>query len=108
MSPASIRIQLPPTLCKQSLIDSLQAFLEYPDYFGNNWDAVWDVLDEWLAQHPQPHCVVLDGRAVESAEPQAWRLYLAVLTQASTAWPHFSYQLEHCDPIANMATPPTP
>lgn len=43
-APRHVRIQAPPG--KQALLEVLAAALQFPDYFGVNWDALYDCLTD--------------------------------------------------------------
>ncbi len=41
-----------PSIDRESLLAALGTTLEFPDYYGQNWDAAWDCLSElcWPAE----------------------------------------------------------
>jgi len=51
---------------KAALIGELDRQLKLPDHFGQNWDALADVLEDrdWLGKH---------GRAIVLSHASAWR-----------------------------------
>jgi RNAse (barnase) inhibitor barstar len=51
---------------KEALFDELYKCLEFPDYFGSNWDAVWECVRDlsWLPDGP----VLLKHRDVPMAD----------------------------------------
>src|SRR3954470_18045970 len=57
--------------------------LHFPDYFGHNWDAVYDCLTDltWL---PGAGCVVVLDRFERLAidQPEQWEIGLKVLREA--------------------------
>ena len=61
--------------------------LRLPDYFGHNWDALYDCLTDpsWL---PGSGCVILyDGfGGLARAKPEQWRVGLKVLREACAFW----------------------
>ena len=61
-------------LSKQDLMEALSAALEFPDYFGGNWDALEEVLRDlgWL--EAKGHVVVIEsGEDAVEARPRADR-----------------------------------
>lgn len=61
--------------------------LRFPDYFGHNWDAVYDCLTDlnWLAA--AGYVLVLDGfDHLARSEPGQWDIGLKVLREACAFW----------------------
>ena len=61
--------------------------LRFPDYFGRNWDAVYDCLTDlnWLPA--AGYVVVLDGfDHLAMNEPGQWDIGLKVLREACAFW----------------------
>ena len=74
---------------KQALLDELSAALQFPSYFGNNWDACADCLRDlsWL-DHSGGIAVVFtdaDRLLIDAGEP-AFKTLLAVLTETAKHW----------------------
>ena len=66
---------------------SLPCTLRFPDYFGNNWDAVYDCLTDlnWLPA--AGYVLVLDGiDQFATDEPEQWDVALKVLRDACAFW----------------------
>ena len=61
--------------------------LHFPDYFGHNWDAVYDCLTDlnWLPA--AGYVLVLDGfDQFATDEPEQWKIALKVLRDACAFW----------------------
>ena len=61
--------------------------LRFPDYFGHNWDAVYDCLTDpsWLPA--AGYVLVLDGfDQFATDEPEQWSIALKVLREACAFW----------------------
>ena len=61
--------------------------LHFPDYFGHNWDAVFDCLTDlnWLPA--AGYVLVLDGfDHLARSEPGQWDIGLKVLREACAFW----------------------
>jgi RNAse (barnase) inhibitor barstar len=61
--------------------------LRFPDYFGHNWDAVYDCLTDlnWLPA--TGYALVVDGfDHLATNEPQQWNIGLKVLREACAFW----------------------
>lgn len=84
---ASLPVDLNLARNKDSLLDALAAALRFPDWFGQNWDALDDCLADlsWL---PAVGYVVLleRGEGLRSADPQSYSAALAIFADASRAW----------------------
>jgi RNAse (barnase) inhibitor barstar len=61
--------------------------LRFPDYFGHNWDAVYDCLTDFNWLPAAGYGIVLDGYgALATAQPEQWQIALKVLGEASAFW----------------------
>ena len=82
---AAIRVRLPAHLnSKAALLKSLAEYLKFPDYFGNNWDALEECIRDrsWLP----PGDVILEHADLPLAGDESnLRIYLAVLRDAVEA-----------------------
>ena len=70
---------------KRDLLAQLDAGLSFPDYFGGNWDAVWECICdlEWL----KPIQVVLIHEDLPLKEdPAVLRTYLSIMNDAIEYW----------------------
>ncbi len=70
---------------RQDLFSQLADQLAFPDYFGRNWDALYDLLRDfsWLREHTI-RIVHADCPELESERQR--RMYLDVLKDAVLDW----------------------
>jgi RNAse (barnase) inhibitor barstar len=89
---------------KAALFDEFAAALQFPDYFGRNWDALDECLNDlsWLPGRAYL-LLVSDALAVLSEErPEAFATLVAVLQRAGEEWAHRKLEGNPWD------RPPTP
>ena len=70
---------------KQDLFDIFSKKLNFPSYFGNNWDAFWDCITdlEWLGDVQ----VIIKIRKIECIKDKITRKNLVeLLADASRYW----------------------
>src|SRR5215211_2420496 len=61
--------------------------LHFPDYFGRNWDAVYDCLTDFNWLPADGYVLVLDGfDHLAMNEPEQWGIGLKVLREACAFW----------------------
>jgi RNAse (barnase) inhibitor barstar len=61
--------------------------LRFPDYFGHNWDAVYDCLTDFGWLPAAGFGIVFDGYGgLATAQPEQWQIALNVLSEASAFW----------------------
>lgn len=80
--PAVLVVPVPPNLRgKQELLGFLAQRLSFPDYFGNNWDALDECLRDlsWLKTS---RVILVHSDLPLAHNPQEVRVYLDVLRQA--------------------------
>jgi RNAse (barnase) inhibitor barstar len=86
LTPGELNIQendfvanLSPALKKAELFSELKEKLSFPSYFGNNWDALVDMMRdlEWL-----PKKVVLIHEGTLSLTEKDFQIYLDILSDA--------------------------
>jgi hypothetical protein len=66
---------------REALFSALSAELNFPDYFGRNWDALFDCLRDlsWIAA---PH-VVLVHEDIPALPDDGLTIYLEILSDAA-------------------------
>ena len=72
---------------RAGFFQELAQALRFPDYFGRNWDAVYDCLTDlnWLPAGG--YVLVLDGfDRLATNEPGQWAIGLKVLQEACAFW----------------------
>lgn len=70
---------------KKQLLDALDAGLGFPEYFGGNWDALWDCICDLSWLEPVQVVLVHDDLPM-SADRDSLRAYLSLLQDAVAAW----------------------
>jgi RNAse (barnase) inhibitor barstar len=70
-----------------ALFDEFGAALQFPDYFGENWDALFDCLCdlEWLPADAYL-LALTDGELVLEREPKQFKSLVEVLGNAAEEW----------------------
>ncbi len=70
-----------------ALFDEFGAALQFPDYFGENWDALFECLCdlEWLAGDAYL-LFITDGELVLEREPKEFKNLIEVLARAAEEW----------------------
>jgi RNAse (barnase) inhibitor barstar len=81
------RIDLAKVRSKRSLLAALARALEFPDWFGRNWDALQDCLTD-LSWRPAPgYVVVLENcENLAASAPEAFETTLEVFRRAARWW----------------------
>lgn len=88
-------LMLPPIADKAGLLQAFATYCDFTAGFGHNWDALWDSLNDWLAQQSMPFCLMINGQQVQQLDQHAWQQCRQILDDACSNWPGFSYQLKH-------------
>ena len=72
---------------KAGFLAAAGAALAFPAYFGHNWDAFEEMVND-LSWAPAPGYVLLYDWAGEfaCADPERWAVALEILTQAAQQW----------------------
>jgi hypothetical protein len=73
---------------KTALLQTLAAALEFPDWFGHNWDALADALADlgWLPEAPG-YVLLLEGVAhYRAADPAGCAILLDILAEVAESW----------------------
>jgi hypothetical protein len=72
---------------RAGFFQELAQALRFPDYFGRNWDAVYDCLTDFNWLPAAGYVLVLDGfDQLATNEPGQWAIGLKVLRQACAFW----------------------
>lgn len=84
---ATIRLDLGDCRDEAGLFARFAAVFRFPDWFGDNWDALADCLGDlswWLARG---YVLLLnDSAAFRDACPDAWQQLLDVLSDSADSW----------------------
>ncbi|HUI65932.1 MAG TPA: barstar family protein [Bacteroidota bacterium] len=89
---------------KADLLKEFARALDFPSYFGGNWDALEDCLTdlEWLSSESFV-LVLTNADLILRNDPESWRTLASVLQSAAAHWansnPATSFHcLFHCEP----------
>lgn len=72
---------------KETFLNEVALSLQFPDYFGKNWDALQDCLTdlEWVSA--QGYVIFYeDAESFAQQNPQDWKIALNVLSSAVEFW----------------------
>ncbi|MFV8752352.1 barstar family protein [Nannocystaceae bacterium ST9] len=84
---------------KAELLRVLHEVLEFPDYFGFNWDALADCLRDF--EGIEAHTVVLVHSELPRLSPSELHIYLDVLAEGIAIWqPHEDHEFRVVFPTA--------
>lgn len=69
---------------RHGLFSALKAELQFPSYFGDNWDALADCLRDlsWISEHR----VIIWHDELPRMDDQSLRIYLSVLLESIKDW----------------------
>ncbi len=70
---------------KEKLFDILEKSLKFPDYFGHNWDALWDLFNDlnWI---DNKDIVLVHSDLPLKDDVKNLEIYLEILIEASKNW----------------------
>lgn len=74
---------------KLTLLERTAATLDFPAWFGGNWDAWFDCLTDlgWIGMRAPGYIIVLRHAAdLQQAAPEAFDTALAIAEDAATVW----------------------
>ena len=72
---------------RAGFFEELARAFRFPDYFGHNWDAVYDCLTALTWLPAAGYVLVLDGfDQFATDEPEQWQIGLKVLREACAFW----------------------
>jgi RNAse (barnase) inhibitor barstar len=72
---------------RAGFFQELAVALHFPDYFGRNWDAVYDCLTDLSWLPADGYVLVLDGfEQLATNEPGQWEILLKVLRESCAFW----------------------
>jgi hypothetical protein len=71
---------------KQAMLVALAAALDFPDWFGHNWDALEECLTD-LSWWDDEVVLLIDEVAIpETQAPEDWAILLDILDSAAAFW----------------------
>ncbi len=81
------RVDLTQVTDKEGFLDAIGKALNFPDWFGHNWDALADCLTDlsWMAA--DGYVIILDhADAFAAANPTDFATALSILQDAADTW----------------------
>lgn len=93
-----------------AVLEQLASALKLPEWFGNNFDALYDCLTDLTWQETSASVIVLSGvDTLHACDPEAWETLLAVLASAAEFWqneetPFWVFIDMHADGLAHLPT----
>ncbi|MFB9067130.1 barstar family protein [Pseudofulvimonas gallinarii] len=84
---ATVRLDLADCRRSDDLFARMAAVFRFPEWFGDNWDALADCLADlswWLARGYV--LVIGNSGAFREADPASWRMLLDVLADTADSW----------------------
>lgn len=79
---------------REAFFSAIARAIPFPDYFGRNWDAVYDCLTDPSVMPESGVVLVLDGfEAMADSEPEQWAIALKVLHDACAFWKPLAREL---------------
>jgi RNAse (barnase) inhibitor barstar len=80
------RCEVPPGIARKTdLMEALFVALKFPDYFGRNWDALWDCICD-LDGLPDGDVVLCHNDLPLSSDRASLSKYLRILKDAVEHW----------------------
>ncbi len=104
-----IRVDLAGCSDKAMLLARLAAALQFPDWFGHNWDALSDCLTDlsWLPAR-RYRIVLAQPEALRTAAPETLATLLEILGESAEFWAAEGVGFEFALSPTPTADPPAP
>ncbi len=81
------RVDLSGCLEKSELLTRIAKALEFPAWFGNNWDALADCITDLGWRPAVGYVLILENAAeLQQVQPEVFDTALAILADAAVAW----------------------
>ena len=96
----AVRIDLADCEDKDAVLSAVAAALEFPDWFGHNWDALADCLTDLSWSEASGYVLVFSGTGnFAGTAPDDFDTLIEILSQASASWgqlgvPFWAFVLE--------------
>jgi len=86
LRPERVEVRIPAGISmKRDLLAKLDAGLSFPDYFGGNWDALWECICDLAWLHPAQVVVMHEDLPLKH-DPGQLQTYLSILNDAIAYW----------------------
>ncbi len=108
-----LRVDLAGCTDKATLLTRFASALQFPDWFGHNWDALSDCLTD-LSWRPARHYRIelSQPQALRTAAPEALATALEILAEAAAFWAEeeviFEFVLSEMPPEDDRPAPSVP
>jgi RNAse (barnase) inhibitor barstar len=81
-----VEVRIPRSIAtKKALLAELDTGLSFPDYFGGNWDALWECICDLSWLRPVQVVVIHDDLPLKD-EPTQLQTYLSIMSDAIGYW----------------------
>jgi len=82
-----VRVELAGCLDKQCLLERVAAALQFPDWFGHNWDAFFDCLADLGWRSGAGYLLLLEHVGdLRDTSPEAFDTAVLILRDAAETW----------------------
>lgn len=82
-----LRVPLGGVAARDALFERFREALGFPDWFGANWDALEDCLDDFSWRDDRSRLLVIDGwEAFANAAPEDFATLLEILRASGEFW----------------------
>jgi len=82
-----LRIDLAGCTDKAGVLARIAGALEFPDWFGHNWDALFDCLNDLSWLEARGLLLVFENTGdLADAAPQAWQMLRDMLIETAAEW----------------------
>ncbi len=93
---------------RSELFDILARDLDFPDYFGRNWDALYDLLCDFSWIQQRRIVIIHHDLPIDLGEKDS-RIYLQILRDAAKDWkPEENHECERTSMIKREVEPCSP
>ena len=91
-------MELDGKLIKREGHDYLKEALNFPDYYGKNWDALWDCLRDFALSEERTREVVITGVDQMPKELQVYfQKAIQIFCELETKYPVIQFKINDAD-----------
>ncbi|MDA0224691.1 MAG: barstar family protein [Proteobacteria bacterium] len=82
-----LRVPLGGVATRDALFERFRESLDFPDWFGANWDALEDCLDDFSWREDRSRLLLIDGwEPFAAGEAEAFAVLLEILAASGAFW----------------------